>query len=125
MAQPREAGVFPFEIIKQADAISVSPNDLVAAIIGRAIFEPRPRVRSGEWFVVLGVDGMDGTLFPYSSFKTVEEAKAYIIELEESQDGLQAKYELPSEQEGGVPLDRFYLFTRDGHMVSLRDCAAA
>ncbi|OGH16752.1 MAG: hypothetical protein A3C30_00215 [Candidatus Levybacteria bacterium RIFCSPHIGHO2_02_FULL_40_18] len=66
------------KISSRAESEGVGGAEYVRRIIRKTVLAGNPFVNPGDDFIVLGVDGFDGSIFPCGSFNTLEDAELLV-----------------------------------------------
>lgn len=87
-------------------------EEYVRRIIQRAVLAENPLISPEDDFIVLGIDGLDESIFPCGSFKTFEEAE-FLVRAKTEEESFFSDNEDAS--------TTFHVFTKDGFHVPLKD----
>lgn len=86
----------------------IKPDELIKRTLEEAIVVGNPFINPSDNFVVVGIDGFDGSVFPCGSFLTPEDAH----KLRKKRAGEESLYS--SDEEVSTT---FHVFTMDGRHV--------
>lgn len=98
------------DISQCAEQDGIKPDEYVRRKIQRAIGYHNPLINPEDTFVVLGIDGMENSMFPCKSFTDVDEARSL------------AKKKIEEEHlysDGDDVSTTFHIFTMEGVHVPL------
>lgn len=104
-------------ISTQALRDGITPNERVRRRIQEAIGYGNPLIDPGHSFVVMGMDGMDRSMFPCGSTIGIEEAR----ELARLKIKEEPQYSFSSDGDDIGVGSTFYVYTMDGIPVPLEE----
>lgn len=98
------------DITNRAEQDGIEPNELIRGIYRNAISVHNPLINPDHSYIVLGIDGVDGSIFPSQSVQTADEA----IKVAKAKTA-----EEPLFSSGAEVSTTFYVFTKDGIHIPL------
>ncbi len=100
------------EVYHRAAAHGIDGAEHIRRIIQGAVRVGNPFVHPDDHFIVLGVDGFDGSIFPCGSFNTPEEAETAARKKIEEEPLFSDSEEISTS---------FHVFSKDGCHIPLED----
>ena len=95
-------------IVNLAEQDGIEPREYIRRIFRESILNKNPLINPDSKFVVLGIDGLSGDMFPSGSFDTKDEAFSCITQKKIKEHFYSDEEEIST---------TFHIFTREGTHV--------